>query len=96
MCLLHIFAKFASDWLLAGCKFHSVSRQPDANFIQLAAIRMHILFSRRQPDGNCIWQAAMQYKIPSLRAASNLPNEICILLAASTCKLCRKKQLVHC
>jgi hypothetical protein len=26
----------------AGCKFHSVSRQPDANFIKLAASRMQI------------------------------------------------------
>jgi hypothetical protein len=52
---------------------------------------MHILFSRRQPDGNCIWQAAMQYKIPSLRAASNLPNEICILLAAIRMQILQKK-----
>jgi hypothetical protein len=29
----------------AGCKFHSVGRQPDANFIQLATIRMQISFS---------------------------------------------------
>jgi hypothetical protein len=43
---LRIFTKFASGWLLAGCKFLSVSRQPDANFIQLVAIRMHISFSR--------------------------------------------------
>jgi hypothetical protein len=25
-----------------GCKFHSVGRHPDANFIQLAASRMQI------------------------------------------------------
>jgi hypothetical protein len=37
----------------------------------------------RQPDANCIRLAAMQYKIPSLHAASDQPNEICILLAAS-------------
>jgi hypothetical protein len=30
----------------AGCKFHLISRQPDANFIQLAAIWMQISFSR--------------------------------------------------
>ncbi len=36
MCQRCIFAKFASGQLLAGCKFHSVSRLPDANFIQAA------------------------------------------------------------
>jgi hypothetical protein len=51
MCWLRIFAKFASGWLLAGCKFHSVSRQPDANFIQLAAIQMQISFS--WPHAGC-------------------------------------------
>jgi hypothetical protein len=90
MCLLCIFAKFASGWLLARCKFHSVSRQPDANFIQLTAIRMQISFSRCQPDANCIRLAAMQYKKPSLYAASDQPNEICILLAASRMQILQK------
>jgi hypothetical protein len=42
MCKLHIFAKIASGWLPAGCKFHSVGRKTDANFIQAAAIWMQI------------------------------------------------------
>jgi hypothetical protein len=50
-------------------------RHPDANFIQTAASRMQI--------ANCIRLAAMQYKMPSLHAASDQPNETCILLAAS-------------
>jgi hypothetical protein len=95
---------------------HLVNCQPDANFIQWAASRMQILFSRppagfkfysvgrqldanfcrhgckfhlvgRQPDENCIWLAALQYKIPkfinSLHAAGDQPNDICIPLAAS-------------
>jgi hypothetical protein len=37
----------------------------------------------RQPDASCIRLATMQYKIPSLHAASDQPNEICIQLAAS-------------
>ncbi len=101
MCQLRIFAKFASGWLLAGRKFHSVSRQPDTNFIQSVASRMQISFSwlpfrckfhsfGRQPDANCIQLAAMQYKIPSLHAASNQPNEICILLAASQMQILQK------
>jgi hypothetical protein len=76
--------------MLAGCKFHSVICQPDANFIQLAAIWMQISFSRRQPDANCIRLEAMQYKLPSLHAASNQPNEICILLAASRMQILQK------
>jgi hypothetical protein len=43
------------SWPPSGCKFNSVSRQPDAN---------------------CILLAAMQYKIPSLHAASDQPNEM--------------------
>jgi hypothetical protein len=58
----------------AGCKFYSVGRHPDANFIQSAASRMQI--------ANCIRLVAMQYKIPSLHAAGDQPNAICILLAA--------------
>ncbi len=49
MCQRRIFAKFASGQLLAGCnisfsqppagcKFHSVSRHPDGNFIQSALV----------------------------------------------------------
>jgi hypothetical protein len=53
----------------AGCKFHSVGHQLDAN---------------------CIWLAAMQYKIPRLHAASDQPNEICILLAASRMQILQK------
>jgi hypothetical protein len=53
----------------AGCKFHSVGCQPDANCIQLAA---------------------MQYKITSLHAASDQPNEICMLLAASRMQILHK------
>jgi hypothetical protein len=63
----------------AGCKFHSVRRHPDANFIV-----------SRQPDANCIRLAAMQYKVPSLHAASDLPNEICILLVASRMQILQK------
>jgi hypothetical protein len=69
--------------------------------IQLAASRMQISFSQlpagckfnsvgRQPDANCIRLAAMQYKIPSLHAASDQPNEICILLAASQMQTLQK------
>jgi hypothetical protein len=46
MCLLCIFAKFAFGLPPARCKFHSVDHQPDANFIQLAASRIQISFSR--------------------------------------------------
>jgi hypothetical protein len=53
----------------AGCKFHSVGRQPDEN---------------------CIRLAAMQYKIPSLHAASDQPNEIYILLVASQMQILQK------
>jgi hypothetical protein len=48
------FAKFASGWLPAGCKFHSVGRQLDANFIQLAAM-----------DANFIQSAASRTQIAS-------------------------------
>ncbi len=62
MCKLRIFLKFAFGWLPAvqclsfswppaGCKFHSVSRQLDANFIQSATSRMQISFS--QPPAGC-------------------------------------------
>ncbi len=34
------------SWLPAGCKFHSVGRQLDANSIQSAASQMQISFSR--------------------------------------------------
>jgi hypothetical protein len=44
----------------------------------------------RQPDANCIRLAAMQYKIPSLHAASDQPNEICILLVASQMQIWQK------
>jgi hypothetical protein len=61
------------SWLPAGCKFHSVSRQP---------------------DGNCIQLAAMQYKIPkfinSLHATSDQPNEICNRLVASRMQILHK------
>jgi hypothetical protein len=56
----------------------------------LAAIQMQISFSRRQPDSNCIRLAAMQYKIPSLHADSDQPNEICILLVASQMEILQK------
>jgi hypothetical protein len=44
----------------------------------------------RQLDVNCIRLAAMQYKIPSLHAASDQPNEICNLLAASRMQILQK------
>jgi hypothetical protein len=47
----------------------------------LAAIRMQISFSRL---------VAIQYKIPSLHVASDQPNEICILRAASQMKILQK------
>ncbi len=46
----------SSGLLPAGCKFHSVGRKPDANFIQSAAIRMQISFSR--PPAGCKLQIA--------------------------------------
>jgi hypothetical protein len=59
--------------LPTGCKFHSVSRQPDAN---------------------CIWLAAIKYKIPkfinSLHTAGNQLNEICIQLADSRMQIWQK------
>ncbi len=95
MCQLLFFAKFASGWLLARCKFHSVSCQPDANFIQLAAIRMQISFSRRQPYANCIRLAAMQYKYPDcMRLVTNqMKFASCWRLAE--CKFCRNKRPAH-
>jgi hypothetical protein len=44
----------------------------------------------RQPDANCILLVAMQYKILSLHAASDQPNEICTLLAASRMQILQK------
>jgi hypothetical protein len=67
-----------------------VSRQPDENFIQLAAIRKQISFSQLPAGCNCIQLAAMQHKIPSLHAASDRPNEICILLAANRMQILQK------
>jgi hypothetical protein len=90
VCELRIFAKFASVWTPAGCKSHSDCRQPDANFIQLAAIRMQISFSRPLAGCKLHPASAMQYKIPSLHAASDQPNEICILLAASQMQILQK------
>jgi hypothetical protein len=105
MCWLRIFAKFASGWPPARCKFHSVGHQPDANFIQSAASRMQISFRRQparckfhsvghQPEANCIRLAALQCKIPkfinSLHVAGNQPKEICIWLAASRMQILRK------
>jgi hypothetical protein len=60
------------SWLPAGCKFHSVSHQPDAN---------------------CIWLVAMQYKIPkfihSLLVAGDQPND-CFRLATSRMQILQK------
>jgi hypothetical protein len=67
MCLLRIFAIFASGWLLAGCKFHSVSCQLDANFIQLAAIQMQISFSR--PPARCKLHPASSHAIQNTQFA---------------------------
>jgi hypothetical protein len=44
----------------------------------------------RQPDTNGIRLAAIQYKIPSLHAAGDQQNEICILLAASRMQILQK------
>jgi hypothetical protein len=44
----------------------------------------------RQPDANCTWLAAMKYKIPSLHADSDQPNEICILLVGSRMQILQK------
>jgi hypothetical protein len=38
----------------------------------------------------CIQLAAMQYNIPSLHAASDQPNEICILLVARRMQILQK------
>jgi hypothetical protein len=89
-------------WLLnIWQNLHPVGCQVDANFIQLAASWMQSSFSRpasgckfhsvcRQPDANCIRLAAIQYKIPSLHAASDQPHEIYILLAASRMQILQK------
>ncbi len=86
MCQLHIFAKFASGWLLAGCKFHSVSRQPDAKFIQLAASRMQIACGQR--PCNTKYPVCMRLVTNQMIFAS------CWRLAE--CKFCRNKWLAHC
>jgi hypothetical protein len=65
--LAAIFAKFASGWLLAGCKFHSVSHQLDANFIQLAAIQMLISFS--WPPAECKLHPASSQAIQNTQFA---------------------------
>jgi hypothetical protein len=44
----------------------------------------------RQPDANSNRLAAMQYKMPSLHAASDQPHEICILLAATQKQILQK------
>jgi hypothetical protein len=72
------FCKICIRLAASGCKFHSVSHQPAANLIKLAAGRMQISFSQ-------------QYKIPSLHAASDQSNEICTLLAASQMQILQKQ-----
>jgi hypothetical protein len=48
----------------------------------IAAIRMQISIQSAA--------SRMQYKIPSFHAASDQPNEICILLAASRMQILQK------
>jgi hypothetical protein len=60
------FAKFASGWLPAGCKFHSSGHQPDANCIQLAAMHYKIPglhATGDQPNEICILLAASRMQI---------------------------------
>jgi hypothetical protein len=89
MCLLRIFAKFASGWRptgckfnsarckfkSAGCKFHLVSRQPDANFIRSAASWMQLHTASGYPIQN-----TQIYQL----------NEICIRLADSRMQILQK------
>jgi hypothetical protein len=98
MCQLRIFAKFASSWLPDGCKFHSVGRQPDANFILSASIWMQISFSR--PPAGCNLNPASGHAIQNTQFACGWPaiNQMrfasCWRLAE--CKFCKKKWLAHC
>jgi hypothetical protein len=64
----------------AGCKFHSVGRHLDANFIHSAASRMQLASGYRPCNT----------KYPVLHAASVQPNKICILLAASRMQILQK------
>jgi hypothetical protein len=80
----------------AGCKFNSVGRQPDANFIQLAASRMQISFSR--PPARCKLHLASGLAIQntqplfinSLHVVGDQPNEICIRLVARRMQILQK------
>jgi hypothetical protein len=67
MCQLCIFDKFPSGWLLAGCKFNSVSCQPVAKFNQLAAIRTQISFS--PPPAGCKLHPASSHAIQNTQFA---------------------------
>jgi hypothetical protein len=58
------------SWPPARCKFHSVGRQPDANFIRLAAMqyKIHKCINSLHAAGHlpneiCIWLAASWMKI---------------------------------
>ncbi len=96
MCQLHIFANFASGQRSAvqclsfsqpsaGCKFHSVGRQPDANCIRLVAMQYKIpkyINSQHvfQDKGLAYCQAASVLQAPwddiSLNLSTNRRNEI--------------------
>ncbi len=86
MCQLRIFAKFVSGWQLAGCKFHSFSHQPDANFIQLAASQMKIA-SGQQPCNT-------KYPVCMRLVTNQMKSTSCWWLAK--CKFCRNKWLARC
>jgi hypothetical protein len=78
---MHIFSKFASgwppavqclsfDWQPAGCKFYSVSCQPDANCIRLVVMQYKIpkFINSLHAAGDqlndiCIWLVANQMQI---------------------------------
>jgi hypothetical protein len=63
------------SWLPSGCKFHLVSRQPDATCIRLAAMqyKMPSLHAASdQPNEICILLAASRMQILQKQAASTL------------------------
>jgi hypothetical protein len=100
MCKLRIFAKFASSWPPAGCKFHSVGRQLHANFIQSAASRMKISFSKLpagcklHPASGLALQNTQIYQCGMWLATNRM--KLVSGWRPAGCKFCINKWLAHC
>ncbi len=99
ICQLRIFAQFVSGWPPARCKFHSVGRHPDANFIQSAASEMQISFSqlpaiKLHPASGLTIQNTQIYQCGMWPATNRM--KFAFSWWPSGCKFCRNKRLEHC